>query len=161
MTSVLLSLGSNMEREKNIRAGLHALETHFGALRLSPVYESESVGFKGSHFLNLVVGMETRLTLVDLSKVLKKIEDDHGRLRDAPRFSPRTLDIDILTYGEFVGVESGIELPRAEMLCNAFVLLPLSELVPDQRHPRVKKTYRELWSEYDHASQKLWRVTIF
>jgi 2-amino-4-hydroxy-6-hydroxymethyldihydropteridine diphosphokinase len=68
------------------------------------------------------------------------------------------LDIDILTYGDFVGVESDIELPRAEITKNAFVLLPLSEIAPDELHPQLQKNYRDLWFDYDRTSQSLWVI---
>jgi len=158
MTQVFLGLGSNLDREKHIRAGLASLKNSFGDLILSSVYESESVGFKGSNFYNLVVSLQTRLSIAQLSDALKKIEDDHGRIRTGPKYSPRTLDIDILTYGDFVGVDSGIELPRAEIIENAFVLLPLSEIAPSKLHPHLKKSYGELWAAYDKSMQKLWVV---
>jgi len=160
MTQIFLGLGSNLEREKNIRAGLAALNNTFGELILSPVYESESVGFKGSHFYNLVVSLQTNLSIAHLSDVLKKIENDHGRVRMGPKYSPRTLDIDILTYGNFVGVEEGIVLPRAEIIENAFVLLPLSEIAPNEVHPQLKKTYAELWASYDKNAQALWKINL-
>jgi 2-amino-4-hydroxy-6-hydroxymethyldihydropteridine diphosphokinase len=158
MTQVFLGLGSNLDREKNIRAGLAALQSLFGYMIFSKVYESESVGFKGSHFYNMVVSVQTDLSIASLSDALKKIEDNNGRVRSGPKYSPRTLDIDILTYGDFVGVEAGIELPRAEITQNAFVLLPLSEIAPRQLHPQFKKTYAELWDVYDHKSQSLWPI---
>lgn len=158
MTQVFLGLGSNLEREQHIQAGLDALADAFGELQLSPVYESESVGFAGSHFYNLVVALHTDLSLAQLSECLKKIEDANGRLRTGPKFSPRTLDIDILTYGDLVGVEAGIELPRAEILANAFVLQPLAELAPQALHPVLNKTYVELWTAYDKTAQSLWVI---
>lgn len=160
MTQVFLGLGSNLHREKYIRAGLTALEKLFGELIISPVYESESVGFKGSHFYNLVVSANTELTITQLSESLKKIEDENGRVRTGPKFSPRTLDIDILTYGDFVGAEAGIELPRAELTQNAFVLLPLSEISPHELHPQLQKTYADLWASYDKNSQSLWEINL-
>ncbi len=160
MTQVFLGLGSNLEREKNIRAGLDALKNIFGALHLSSLYESESVGFKGSHFYNMVVSLETELSIACLSETLKKIEDDNGRVRTGPKYSPRTLDIDILTYGDFVGTEAGIELPRAEITQNAFVLLPLSEIAPNKLHPLLHKSYADLWANYDKQSQALWVVEL-
>ena len=160
MTQVFLGLGSNFQREKNICAGLAALEKLFGKLIISPIYESESVGFKGSHFYNLVVSANTELTIAQLSEVLKKIENDNGRVRTGPKYSPRTLDIDILTYGNFVGVDTGIELPRAEITQNAFVLLPLSEIAPHEVHPQLQKTYADLWASYDKNSQSLWEINL-
>lgn len=158
MTAIYLSLGSNVERHKNITAALDALAAVFGPLQVSSVYESKSVGFDGSNFFNLVVGADTTLTITELSETLKRIEDDNGRKRNGPKFSPRTLDIDILTYGNFVGVEGGIELPRAEITKNAFVLLPLVEIAADVLHPQLQKTYHEIWKDYDQASQSLWSI---
>ncbi len=158
MTAIYLSLGSNVERHKNITAALDALAELFGELQVSSVYESESVGFAGSHFFNLVVGANTNLSIAELSETLKRIEDDNGRKRSGPKFSPRTLDIDILTYGDFVGVDAGVELPRAEITQNAFVLLPLAEIAAQIKHPQLQVTYQELWASYDQASQSLWAI---
>lgn len=158
MTRVYLGLGSNIHRHQYILAALDALAEKFGALDISSVYESKSVGFNGSNFFNLVVGIETDLSVSALSEVLKKIEDENGRCRTGPKFSPRTLDIDILLYGDFVGVDCGIELPRAEITQNAFVLLPLSELLPDTLHPQIQKTFAALWDAYDKQSQLVWPV---
>jgi len=160
MTVIYLSLGSNVDRHNNITAGLDALALLFGELKISSVYESKSVGFDGSNFFNLVVGAKTNLSIAELSETLKRIEDDNGRKRDGPKFSPRTLDIDILTYDNFVGVESGIELPRAEITKNAFVLLPLAEIAADVLHPQLQKSYRDLWADYDRASQPLWAINF-
>lgn len=158
MTAIYLSLGSNVDRHNNIVAALDALAALFGSLQISSVYESKSVGFDGSNFFNLVVGADTNLTIAELSETLKRIEDNNGRKRNGPKFSPRTLDIDILTYGDFVGVESGIELPRAEITKNAFVLLPLAEIAPQVLHPQLQKTYQDLWLGYDQTSQSLWAI---
>lgn len=158
MTAIYLSLGSNVDRHKNITAALDALADLLSELKISSVYESKSVGFDGSNFFNLVVGADTALPIAELSETLKRIEDNNGRKRSGPKFSPRTLDIDILTYGDFVGDESGIELPRAEITKNAFVLLPLAEIAADVLHPQLQKTYHDLWAGYDQASQSLWPI---
>jgi 2-amino-4-hydroxy-6-hydroxymethyldihydropteridine diphosphokinase len=158
MRQVYLSLGSNLDREKNIIAGLDALAQMFGELHISRVYESESIGFKGSRFFNLVVGIKTNKSIAALSESLKKIEDDNGRLRTGPKYSPCTLDIDILTYDEFVGHEAGVELPRGEITENAFVLLPLAELAPNATHPACQKSYASLWQAYDKSRQALWPI---
>lgn len=158
MPFIYLSLGSNVDRHKHITAALDALTDMFGELTISSVYESRSVGFNGSNFFNLVVGANTDLPVGELSERLKKIENANGRLRNGPKFSPRTLDIDILTYGNFVGVQAGVELPRAEITQNAFVLLPLAEIAPDVRHPQLIISYASLWNAYDKTSQSLWPI---
>jgi 2-amino-4-hydroxy-6-hydroxymethyldihydropteridine diphosphokinase len=121
------------------------------------VYESEAVGFSGDAFYNLVVGLDTSLSVAQLSALLKGIEDANGRDRSAPRFCGRTLDIDILTYDQAVGEIDSVRLPRAEILKNAFVLQPLAEIAGAEVHPVVGATYAELWQAYA-GQQKLWPV---
>ena len=161
MAHVFLSLGSNIDRHRHICSALDALAELFGELAVSSIYESEAVGFDGDHFYNLVVGIETTLSVGELSRSLKRVEDENGRRRDCPRFSARTLDIDILTYDQSAGVIDGITLPRPEILENAFVLLPLAELAPDEAHPQASCSYSELWKRYagrEASQQKLWPV---
>ncbi|WP_444891460.1 2-amino-4-hydroxy-6-hydroxymethyldihydropteridine diphosphokinase [Microbulbifer sp. DLAB2-AF] len=158
MAQVYLSLGSNINRAQYIRAALDALAGQFGDLEVSQVFESEAVGFPGDNFYNLVVGLQTDLPVGQLALCLRGIEDANGRLRSGPKFSARTLDIDILTYDQLTGTIDGVKLPRGEIVKNAFVLQPLAEIAPEVLHPIEQKTYRQLWNEYDQASQKLWPV---
>ncbi|MGL4792127.1 MAG: 2-amino-4-hydroxy-6-hydroxymethyldihydropteridine diphosphokinase, partial [Aeromonas jandaei] len=99
MTTIYISLGSNIERERHIRAGLDALYAAFGELRVSRVFESEAVGFNGRPFYNLVAAAETDLPLVTVCQLLREMEFAHGREPDAKKFAPRTLDLDLLLYG--------------------------------------------------------------
>ncbi|MFB2831044.1 2-amino-4-hydroxy-6-hydroxymethyldihydropteridine diphosphokinase [Aeromonas jandaei] len=154
MTTIYISLGSNIERERHIRAGLDALHAEFGELRVSRVFESEAVGFNGRPFYNLVAAAETDLPLVTVCQLLREMEFAHGREPDAKKFAPRTLDLDLLLYGDLV-CETPLVLPRGEILTNAFVLWPLAELAPRLRHPIDGRTMDELWESYDKASQQL------
>lgn len=158
MAEVFVSIGSNIDRYTNISASLDALADQFGQLKLSQVYESEAVGFEGDNFLNLVAAFESDKTVGELLAVLRKIEDDNGRLRNGPRFSSRTLDIDILTYDDVVGEVDGVELPRDEIEHNAFVLLPMVDIAPQAKHPVLNASYDSLWQAYDQGQQKLWPV---
>lgn len=160
MARVYLSLGSNIDRHRHIRAALTALQQSFGELLLSPIYESEAVGFEGDNFFNLVVGLDTEMTVGELQRLIKSIEDDNGRVRGGAKFSARTLDIDILTYDDFVGEIDGVVLPREEIVKNAFVLLPLKDVAAHDLHPQLQRSYGELWSEYDKSKQALWRVEL-
>ena len=165
MSQVFLSIGSNIRREHYIGACLDSLAEQFGALQISSIYESEAVGFDGDPFYNLVVGLETELALPDLFSRLREIEHRHDRCRNAIKFSARTLDIDILSYDDFVGrfrLEdgSGGELPRDEIVKNAFVLWPLAEIAPQQLHPLLGSSYAQLWREYDKSRQSLWPVSF-
>ena len=154
MTTIYISLGSNIERDRHIRAGLDALHAEFGELRVSRVFESEAVGFNGRPFYNLVAAAETDLPLTTVCQRLRAIECAHGREPDAKKFAPRTLDLDLLLYGELV-CDTPLVLPRGEVLTNAFVLWPLAELAPKLRHPGDGRTMGELWQAYDKASQQL------
>lgn len=160
MARVYLGVGSNIERERYISAGLDALAAMFGELDISPVYDSAAVGFDGQPFLNLVVGVTTDLAVGELAKRLRHIEYEHGRAKNATRFSARQLDIDILTYDDLVGVIDGVELPRGEILENAFVLRPLADLVPGERHPVDGRSYAELWENLDMAGQVISKASL-
>lgn len=153
---VFLGLGSNQMPDFHIARALEALQRRFGELRISPVYESAAVGFDGDNFLNLAVELNTSVSVGELLQTLRKIENQNGRNRAAPRFSGRTLDIDILLYGDVVGEVDGVKLPRDEILENAFVLRPLADLAPDLLHPQNKKSMALLWQEYDKSRQSLW-----
>lgn len=160
MPRVYLSLGSNIDRDHHIRTAVAELEQRYGMLLISPVYESEAVGFDGDNFFNLVVGLDTDLPVGKLSDELHAIEAAHGRDRKGPKFSARTLDIDILTYGNACGEIDGIHLPRDEILKNAFVLLPLSDIAGSDKHPETVRSYQDHWDAYDKQKQKLWQVAF-
>ena len=147
MPRVLLGIGSNIERDLSIEAGLDALQELLGEMSLSSVYDSEAIGFSGDPFLNLVAAAQTQLPLPELAACLRELEYAHGRPRNATRFSARQLDIDILTYDDMVGEFDGVILPRPEILESAFVLRPLAELLPGEQHPVQKRTYAMLWEE--------------
>jgi len=152
---VYISVGSNIDRGRNVTASLDRLSSAYGELRLSSVFESEPVGFEGDPFLNLVVGLDTPQTVGVLSQFLRQIEDDSGRRRDAPRFSSRSLDLDLLTYDDVVGVVDGVSLPRAEITETAFVLCPLAEIAGADIHPVAQKSYADLWRHFDMGAQQL------
>lgn len=159
MAYVLLSLGSNVEREKHLQACVNALKAQFEVSAISSVYESEAVGFEGDNFYNMAVALDTQLTVGQLQQQLQKIEDDNGRVRQGARFSSRTLDIDILTYDQLTGDVDGVDLPRAEILDNAFVLWPMAEIAADKLHPVLNKSYADLWQAYQET-QAIWVADI-
>ncbi|RCV87684.1 2-amino-4-hydroxy-6-hydroxymethyldihydropteridine diphosphokinase [Billgrantia montanilacus] len=159
MALVSASIGSNIDRERHVRACLDALTGTFGSLAVSRVFESEPVGFEdGRNFFNLVVAFESEWSVGELQAWCKRLEFANGRRKESPKFSPRTLDIDLLTVGDLVGDHDGVELPRGEILQHAFVLQPLAELLPEARHPRDGRTYHELWNAFDAPDQRLWPV---
>ncbi|MGB2533313.1 MAG: 2-amino-4-hydroxy-6-hydroxymethyldihydropteridine diphosphokinase, partial [Porticoccaceae bacterium] len=147
-----------IDREQHICSALDALSDTFGELEISTVFESIAVGFEGDSFYNLVVGIQASQSVGEITKILKHIEDCNGRDRSAPKFGPRSLDIDILTVDDLAGEIDGVRLPRNEVLKNAFVLQPLAELAPQMLHPETQKTMAEHWQAFDKESQRLWPV---
>ncbi len=159
---VYVGLGSNVDRENNILLAVREVRKVFGELELSPVYESAAVGFDGSDFLNLVAGFNTERDVDKVVKALREIEDGLGRDRSQPRFSPRRIDLDILTYGELELDQPGIQIPRHEILQNAFVLRPLQDIAAGVIHPVLKQSYGELWVEMEPnaVATELFELTL-
>jgi 2-amino-4-hydroxy-6-hydroxymethyldihydropteridine diphosphokinase len=155
MARVYLSLGSNQEPHRHLRAALQALRERFGAIDVSPAYRSRAVGFDGADFINLAVGLDTALEPGALNEWLHALEDRHGRRRDVPRYSDRTLDIDIVLYGDRVVDGPGhLQIPRRE-LQHAFVLRPLADIAPDARHPRSGERMATLWAAFPAGHEPL------
>ena len=155
MAKVYISLGSNIEPAKHLRAAVRSLREQFGELELSSVYRSKAVGFEGEDFLNLVAGFDTNLSAHEVHRKLHEIEDQHGRTREGPRFSDRVIDLDLLMYDDLTIDDDDLHLPREEITQNAFVLLPLSEIAPELQHPELRQTVADLWEVYDKEQQPL------
>ncbi|HEU0152743.1 MAG TPA: 2-amino-4-hydroxy-6-hydroxymethyldihydropteridine diphosphokinase [Arenimonas sp.] len=152
MGTAWLSLGSNQDAEANLLAAADALRERFGAVRFSPVYRTPAVGFEGPDFLNAAAVIDSDLDPYALNDWLHALEDRQGRRRDVPRFSSRTLDIDIVFYDDLVLKGPGnLELPRPE-LKHAFVLKPLADLSPDYRVPGGDATLAALWAVHPEAA---------
>ena len=158
MPRVWISAGSNIDRETNIRAAIDELHALFGDLVISPIYETEAVGFAGDAFFNLVIGFYTELPPGTLHGLMRAIEARHGRQRSANgELASRTLDLDVLTYGNAVTDDGGKALPRDEILRYAFVLAPLADVAADERHPELGETYQALWQNFATQRGQDWR----
>jgi len=154
MTTVLLSLGSNLQPQQHLHAAVAVLRQRFGDIRVSPAYRTAAVGFDGPAFLNNAVALETEMPLEALDAWLHAVEDAHGRDRSGPRFSDRTLDIDVVFYGDLIVEGPGhLRIPRPE-LKHAFVLKPLADIAPDFVDPVSGLDLAALWKahkQYDDA----------
>jgi len=157
MAKIFISIGSNINKDHHIRQGIAELCAILDDFVVSSVFESESVGFDGSNFYNLVCGGTTELSVEEVTQLLRRIEVDNGRDRSAKKFSSRTLDLDLLTYDQLVAT-SPAQLPRDEIDKNAFVLWPLCEVAPNEVHPLLGQSYQTLWDNFDQQLQKLWIV---
>lgn len=160
MSTVYLGLGSNVDASQNIRVAIEWLQEHFIDAAFSPVYQSPAVGFDGDDFLNLVARVQTHTEPLALKQMLKRFEDNHGRKRNAPKFSDRSIDIDILLYDDLVLNQPGLVLPRLEITRFAHVLKPLADLAPDVLHPVNGKTIAELWLEFPQNDTRLTPRTL-
>jgi 2-amino-4-hydroxy-6-hydroxymethyldihydropteridine diphosphokinase len=160
MTRVYVGIGSNIDRDANIRGGIAALKKQFGDVTVSRVYESPAYGFEGDNFYNLVAGFDTEFSLNELAEKLRAIEYSFGRKREHQRFLSRTLDIDILLYGDLVCHDEEHDLPREDIKIYAFVLCPLAEIAGQVRHPELGKSYSELWSSFDKNEQQIWPASL-
>jgi len=149
MPTVFVSIGSNINRESNIRAGVHALKKQFGKLTLSSVYEADAVGFKGDPFLNLMAAFETEKTATEVDALLDIIEKQNGRTSEQKKFNPRTLDLDLILYDDYISNDPDLEVPRSEITRYAFVLEPLAEIAGHLKHPLLNTSYDELWISFD------------
>jgi 2-amino-4-hydroxy-6-hydroxymethyldihydropteridine diphosphokinase len=155
VTHVVLSLGSNIEREKNIRYAIGRIGQRFGDLEFSPVYETSAVGFDGPPFYNLVAGFHTDRPLPEIIEFLHQVETAAGRVRGPKSFDSRILDIDVILYGDENWRQRGINVPRDEIERYAYVLKPLADLYPDLVHPLTGQTAGNMWAAFESREQTL------
>lgn len=161
MARVYASIGSNIDRESNITTCCQALSREFGALDISVVYETDAVGFSGAPFYNLAVGFDTEKEAAEVIDCFRRIEAQQGRERTQPKFSSRTIDIDLLLYDDAVIEGADFSIPRPEIVEQAFVLKPLADLCSECLHPLENKTIGQLWSEFRGAQDSLRPVRNF
>lgn len=152
---VYVSAGSNIDPRANLKTACKALKRHYGDLQLSPLYQSPAAGFSGPDFLNLVAGFGTEEAPGEVRKRLAELEAQAGRDRSGGKFSSRTLDLDLLLYGD--RIDASLKLPHPDIERYAFVLKPLADLAPHLRHPVTGITLSELWRSFS-GSRELHRV---
>ena len=158
--TVFVAAGSNVRPQEHLSTALTELKRIYPSLRVSPAYRNKAVGFEGEDFINLVVGFETDDPPERVREQLQSIEERCGRPSNAPRWAPRTMDLDILLYGDRVSDEPGLVLPRPDLVRRPYMLKPMVDLAPDLVHPTLGKTLRTLWSEMDSAGHEMAEVTI-
>ncbi len=158
MPLCFIIIGSNINREHNISSALEVLQGKFGKLTYSSFYESDSVGFAGDAFLNLVISFYSDHDPLHIALQLKNIETDHQRVRTKEKFSSRTLDLDLLLYDQQIISTETLTIPHNDILDYAFVLEPLAEIAPDRHHPVKDICYQKLWQEFDKSTAKQQKI---
>jgi 2-amino-4-hydroxy-6-hydroxymethyldihydropteridine diphosphokinase len=160
MIDAFVAAGSNVEPEKYLAAALRGMAATFGPLTLSPAYRNQAVGFEGADFINLVVGFRTELEVAEVRQRLQSIEAACDRPPGAPKWAPRTMDLDILLFGDLVSNEPGLVIPRPDLIKRPYMLKPMADIAPDVRHPTSGKTMRELWQAFDGDAHSMVEVAL-
>ena len=160
MTGVYVAAGSNVRPRENLSRALGELGRSFRGLRASPAYQNAAVGFEGEDFINLVVGFDTNLDLAAVIDELRRIESLCGRGRDAPKWAPRSMDLDILLFGDLVGSFPDATLPRPDLLKRPYMLGPLADIAPDITHPALHRRIGDLWADFDRGAHALRPVVL-
>jgi len=164
MIRVYAGLGSNVDKDKNIPAGLNSLDIHFSPLVISTVYESEPLGFDGDNFYNLVVGFDTDLPALEVVRIFKSIESSSGRMPSSQDVSAKTishtLDIDLLLFGDLIQHDDQIDVPRNDIRQYPFVICPLAEIAGDFKHPETGLSLADMWQSFDKDRHRLKSVTL-
>ena len=155
MTEVLVAAGSNIEPVANLRRALDALATHYAGLRCSRAYRNRAVGFEGEDFINLVIGFDTGEDVHAVLGRLHEAESLCGRARLAPKWAPRSMDLDILLFGDTVFDAPGLVLPRPDLVRRAYMLGPAAEIAPGFVHPTLGVTLAGLWRDFAQAAHPL------
>ena len=155
MPAVYVGAGSNVAPERNLARAVAELAREFPGARFSPWYRNRAVGFEGEDYINLVAAFDTDLQPHAVLARLHAIEALCGRGRHAPRWAPRSMDLDVLLYGDLVCDEPGLKLPRPDLLKRAYMLGPLAALAPEVVHPTAQLTIGELWQRFDRAAHVL------
>ena len=157
---VYISASSNIDAEMNLRTACRALAGEYGLLDISSVYRNASYGLEGDDFLNAVVGFSTRQSPQEVLGVMARLHREAGREESGKQIGPRVLDLDLLLYGDSVINEPDVQVPRRDILLHAFVLGPLAELAPEQKHPVSGATMAELWACFDQKKHPLYKQDI-
>ena len=160
MPDAYVAAGSNVRPRASLSRALALLGGEFPGLRASRAYSNAAVGFEGDDFINLVVAFPAEIPTEELLDRLKSIERSCGREPGAPKWGPRSLDLDLLLHGDRVGRVAGKSLPHPDLLTRAWVLGPLAELAPALVHPVARERIDSLWRRFDRSAHPLTPVAL-
>lgn len=160
MADAYVAAGSNVRPRASLREAVRLLGREFPGLAASRAFANTAVGFRGDDFVNLVMRFPAELPTEALIERLKAVERSCGRPPGAPKWGPRTLDLDLLLHGDFVGRVAGKSLPHPDLLTRAWVLGPLAELAPALVHPVAGERMDVLWERFDRKAHPLHPVSL-
>jgi 2-amino-4-hydroxy-6-hydroxymethyldihydropteridine diphosphokinase len=160
VTEVYVAAGSNIDPVNHLRRALDELRRIYPRLTVSPAYRNKAVGFEGEDFVNLVVGFSTQQPVARVREQLQRIETLCGRPAAAPKWAARSMDLDILMYGDFISNEPGLVIPRPDLLRRPYMLKPMADVAPDVQHPLANKSMRELWESFDSEGHEMVEVPL-
>ncbi len=160
MTDVYIAIGSNIEPVANLARAITLMRAAWPDIRFSSAYRNAAAGFEGDDFINLAASFTTTATLAELLVRLHTIEHSCGREREAPKWAPRAMDLDVLLYGELVGDFPGAVLPRPDLLKRPYMLGPMAELAGNVRHPVSGLTMADHWQRFDRGAHAMQLVDV-
>lgn len=144
MAIIYLSVGSNISPESNFQKCFDHIQLEFSNVVWSPIYRTKPIGMSGPDFLNAVVRAETSLNVVQVINILKSLEQKHGRVKQENAFSDRTLDLDLLLYGNECIDTPNLTIPSDELCTMGFILRPMADIAGHAIHPLLNQTYNSL-----------------
>jgi len=157
---VYVAAGSNVDPERHLAQACAEIARTWPDAHFSRAYRNAAVGFDGPEFINLVVGFTAAQPLDSVIARLRAIETVCGRPRYAPKWASRTMDLDVLLFGDRVEKTADYTLPRPDLLKRAFMLGPLAEIAPDVMHPTAGKTIAVLWREFEGGAHPMTAVEL-
>jgi 2-amino-4-hydroxy-6-hydroxymethyldihydropteridine diphosphokinase len=157
---VFVAAGSNVEPERNLERACVEIAHTWPDAYFSRAYRNAAVGFDGPDFINLVVGFSAAQPLSSVVERLRGIETNCGRPRYAPKWASRTMDLDVLLYGDHVEKTQEYTIPRPDLLKRPYMLGPLAEIAPEFMHPTANKSIGELWAAFDRDGHSMQVVEI-
>jgi 2-amino-4-hydroxy-6-hydroxymethyldihydropteridine diphosphokinase len=157
---VFVAAGSNVEPEKNLARACAEIAHTWPDAHFSRAYRNVAVGFEGPDFINLVIGFSAAQPLHSVIEKLRGIETNCGRPRYAPKWASRTMDLDVLLFGDLVEKTTEYTLPRPDLLKRPYMLGPLAEIAADVVHPTERRTIGELWAAFDRDGHQMTPVRV-
>ena len=160
--AVLITLGSNIDRQRNLPRAIVALSRRpaLDVVAVSRIYEFQPVGGSGEQepFYNAAALLETDLDPIELRRTLREMEVQLGRVRTADKYASRPIDLDIAMIGERILDVDGHHLPEPEIVLYPHLALPLADIAPDWVHPEQQRTLGQIAENLDHSPKEIYPV---